>query len=353
MNLLRTLAVLALFAAPVAAQPKTGNVQPDRLVIGTVYTGSIVEASFRVFEAGNNAAIKLEVKAPSFVKVLHKATEAHQFGKGNDFVVGDVEFAIDTAKAGEHKGDFEVTLGATKFKIPVSAKVKDRKAGKVRLLVAETPFHGTATSDGGMFKEWTDLVDSVALDVSYLLTHNGKSVLRDLDLSKYDCLFLPASALVFLTDADVKKARAFAEKGGRVVVAANSFMVGSVKQANKVLDGYGLEMQDIESNDWKKMGVTLGRDELAPKLRNTGVKSLEFFRASPIMVTDKAKAQVLARAVGVGKEGDGFVASAKVGKGEVIAIGQSLWWNWIHKERAKESDNARFLRWLLAPPTGA
>lgn len=138
-----------------------------------------------------------------------------------------------------------------------------------------------------------------------------------------------------------------------MVVAANSFLVGSVKQANKVLDGYGLQMHDIESNDWMKMGTTLGRDELAPKLRNTGVKSLEFFRASPITVTDRAKVQVLAKAVGVGKEGDAFVASAKVGKGEVIAIGQSLWWNWIHKQRAEGSDNARFLRWLLAPPTGA
>lgn len=351
MNLLRGLLLLAVCASPVLAQPKTGQAQPDRLAIGTVYTGAIVEASFLVYEAGKNAAIKLEVKAPKFVKVLKKTTEAREFGKGNDFVYGLVELSLDTSKAGKFEEDFVVTLGATTVKVPVSATVKDRRAGKVRVLIAETPFEAYTTNDGGMFQEWTDLVGSSSIDVSYLLPRQGKSVLRDLDLSKYEVLFLPASALVFLTDEDVKKARAFAEKGGRVVVAANAFMVGSVKAANKVLDGYGLEMRDTESRNPK--GVTLTRDDLAPKLQAVGVKSLEFFRASPIAVTNKDKARVLANAVGVGEKGDGFVVTAKVGKGEMIVIGQSLWWSWIHKERAKGSDNAKLLRWLLAPPSGA
>jgi hypothetical protein len=59
----------------------------------------------------------------------------------------------------------------------------------------------------------------------------------------------------------------------------------------------------------------------------------------------------LVRAVGVGQAGDGFVVQAQARKGEVIAIGQSLWWYWITKEQAKGSDNAKLLRWLLSRGT--
>src|SRR5207249_4511697 len=109
---------------------------------------------------------------------------------------------------------------------------KARRAGLRRLLIAETPFEQTSTKDGTMFQAWTDLVKDSPLDVTYLLVNRGQPVLRDLDLGQFDCVFLPAGALVFATPADVKRVRAYAERGGRVVVAANAFSVGSVKQAN-------------------------------------------------------------------------------------------------------------------------
>ena len=33
----------------------------------------------------------------------------------------------------------------------------------------------------------------------------------------------------------------------------------------------------------------------------------------------------------------------------MIAIGESLWWNWISTEQARGTDNAKLLRWVLTP----
>ncbi|HEY8502949.1 MAG TPA: DUF4350 domain-containing protein [Gemmataceae bacterium] len=343
------LVLLALAASPVSAQPTTGKVQPDRIDLGTVYTGATVEANFMVFEAGNNPNIKLEVTAPKFVKVLNQSTHAQQFGLGNNFVCGTVEIAIDTSAAGERSGEVAVTLGKTKARVPVTATVRPRRAGLIRLLIAETPFERYSTDDGELFRAWTDLVKGAPVDVSYLLVTRGKPVLRDLDLGKYDCVFLGETGLVNLTPGDLKRVRAFAEEGGRVVVAADAFMVGTVPEANKVLAGYGLQMRDEEARGMGLNNVTVGKEDLDPEVVKAGVKSVHFFRASPVAVEPGKGARVLARAVGAGKPGDAFVAMAPAGKGEVIAIGQSLWWNWIGGERGARADNARLLRWLLVP----
>jgi hypothetical protein len=350
----RSCLVAALaFTVPALAQPKGGQVQPDKIAVGTVYTGATVEASFMAFEPGTDPKIKFEVTAPKFVKVLNKETRFQQFGKGNDFICGTVEIAIDTAAAAEHSGEVVIALGDSKVKVPVTATVKARKKGFSKVLLADTPFHCTSTKDGEMFKAWTDLVAASPLDVSYILARKDKAVLRDLDLTKFDCVFLDGGGLHGLTEDDVKKLRKYAEGGGRVVVAANAFFVGSVAKANAVLADYGIQMRDMEARGVGQNEVTLGKDDLHPRLVKDKIESATFFRASPVVVTDDKLGRVLAKASGVGEAGDGFVALGTAGKGEVIAIGQSLWWNWITPERAKGSENAKLLRWLLVPKGGA
>jgi hypothetical protein len=221
------------------------------------------------------------------------------------------------------------------------------------VLMVETPFQKYSTDDGGMFKPWTDLVAKSPLDVSYLLVHKDKPVLRDLDLSKFDCVFLDGSGLFHLTEGDLKRVRQYAEGGGRVVVTANAFMVGSVPKANAVLADYGIEMRDTEARGVGRNDVTIGKGELHERLAKDGIETVTFFRASPIRVTDEKRGRVMVPASGVGEPGDGFVAAAAAGKGEVIAIGQSLWWSWISEARAKGADNAKLLRWLLVPRGGA
>jgi len=345
--------VSLLFVCPAFARSQSDGPQPDRLHLGAVYVGATVEASFLLREARNQPDIKLDVIAPKFVKVLNKSTEVRKFGpESNDVVFGSVEIGIHTTAAGEFRGELTVTLGQTTVQVPVSATVKARRPGLRRILMTETPFEQWTTTDGTMFQAWTELVKDSPFDVNYLLVHRGKPVLRDLDLEKFDCVFLPAGALVFAMPADVKRAREYAEKGGQVVVAAAPSLRGSVERANAVLAGYGLQMRDEEAGAVGQNDVTLHKDDLDPRLAKEGVQALHFYRGSPIAVTDVTKARVLVRAAGVGQAGDGFVVRSQAGKGKVTAIGQSLWWSWISKEQAQGTDNAKLLGWLLSLPRG-
>jgi hypothetical protein len=325
----------------------SGQVQPDRIAFGNVYTGATVEASFMVLERSDNKNIKFEVTAPKLVKVIKKSTDTQEYGPGNKFVRGSVEIAIDTSAAGEVKHDVAIAFGQQTIKVPVSATVKPQRAGLLRMLVVQTPFDRFSTGDGRMFDAWTELVKDAAWDVSYLLMTRGKPALRDCNLASFDTLLLGQDGVWALTPADVKRVRAFAEAGGRVVVAANYFYRGTVEQANLVLAGYGIELQDIESRTGQSK-VSLGKDDLDPHLVKAGVATAHFFRASPVRLTASEGGRVLAKAVGVGNPGDGFVVMARAGKGEVIALGESLWCFWITKERDPTGGNARLLRWLLA-----
>jgi hypothetical protein len=300
-----------------------------------------------VLERGDDKSIKFEVTAPKLVKVIKKSIETQQYGRGNNFVCGSAEIAIDTTAAGEVKGDLAIAFGQQTVKLPVSATVKPRRAGSLRLLVVQTPFEQYSTQDGRMFDAWTELVKDAGWDTSYLLTTSGKPVLRDCDLASFDCVLLGQSGLHRLTPADVKRVRAFAEAGGRVVVAANYFYRETVKHANLVLAGYGIGLQDTESGTGQST-VSLSKDDLDSALVRAGIATPHFFRASPVKLTAGENGRVLAKAVGVGDPGDGFVAMARAGKGEVIALGESLWCFWITQKQDPSGDNARLLRWLLA-----
>jgi hypothetical protein len=343
-------AFLALGPAAAPAQPKPIVSHLDRLPLGTLYVGAVAEASFRVVVPGSDPKTKFEVTTPKFVKVLKTDTVHQRFG-ADDYLTGSVWLSVDTAAAGDLTGEVTATLGKTTIKVPVTATVKARRPGLTRVLVVGTPFDRHSTPDSKAFAAWTDLARDAGLDPSYLLVDLGGPVLRDFDLSAFDCILLPACGLVQQTPADVKRVRAYAEAGGRVVVTANHFYQGSVKQANAVLDGYGLEVRDMEAGKVGGMkDVTLGKEDFAPDVVRAGVASARFFRASPVAVTDPKAGRVVAKAVGVGGPGDGFAAMAKAGKGEVVALGDSLWWNWVSKEWSKGTDNAKLLRWLLTLP---
>ena len=335
---------------PVDTRPKANDVQPDRLPLGTVYTGAIAEGSFLLLETGTDTNIPFSVTAPKFVSVRRTATHHQEFGPGNDFICGTVEFVLDTSTSGNLTGEFSVKLGNAVAKVPISAAVKPARKGLTRLLIVETPFERYSTDKGEAFKGWTDLVKGASLDVSYLLVTSGEPVLRDLDLGKFDCVLLAGTGLSELQPADIKRVREFAEAGGRVIVSANAFFGGTVEKANEVLDGYGIQMRNKEARLGQADDVTLGKEDLDPDLIKAGVRTARFFRASPVAVTANKTGRVLVKASGVGEPGDGFVTSAVAGKGEMVVLGESLWWNWITEKESKGTDNARLLRFLLVPP---
>jgi hypothetical protein len=65
---------------------------------------------------------------------------------------------------GEIKGDIMVQLGPIWANVPISATLKPQRGGLLRLLRVETPFEKFTTSNGGKFRQWTDLVARTFLD---------------------------------------------------------------------------------------------------------------------------------------------------------------------------------------------
>ena len=158
-------------------------------------------------------------------------------------------------------------------------------------------------------------------------------------LESFATLLLAESCLSGLDNSDVARVRAFAAKGGRVVLACNAFMVGTVSKANAILEGHGLKVVDQD----------YGRDVTVTNLvsdkMTVGVRKLEFFRPSLVQVVDPAKGKALAiPPSGVG----GLVAVSRVeGGGEIVVLGASMWWGWLHEFESR-SDNVGMMRNLLS-----
>jgi hypothetical protein len=326
-----------------AAEP---GAQPDCLHFGTVYDGRTVEASIMVLELGNDEKLKLDVSAPKFVKVV--STKKHVQKYQDDYVCATIMLTLDTSAVGDFKGEIIVTLGKSTRKVPTSVSVKERHPGLVRLLVLGTPFNCYSTRNGSQYQAWTNLVDTAHLDATYLSVDKGKPVFRDLDLNRFDTVLIGPEALTTWTKEDAQQTLKYAERGGRVVVAANYFFRTSVAGANMVLEKHSLAMLDTEANGPSEVMAT--KEQIKPEVTNEGIKSLRFFRASPIEVRDSSKGKVLVKAVGIGAITDGFVAHTKAEKGHILAIGQSLWWHWITPDQAKATDNARLMQMLLTYP---
>jgi hypothetical protein len=299
------------------------------------------------------------VEAPPFVKVLDKSIteQAGSDGTGQSKVVaGTVVLGIDTRTAGTFEGKVKVRFGTVETVVPVSVVVAPTEPNAVKMLVFEGPL-APAPSNWKEYREWADLVAEAKWNVSNVRVIRGKSIFRALDLSKFDVVVLDGNGLLHASADDIKRARAFVEGGGKLVVGAQRFLADSVEAANKVLDGYGLKMLDEEAptrepdthNVIADFDVTLDKKGLAPELIKAGIGSAHFFRAAPVVVTDDRRARVLVKAAGVGGPQDGFVAVANAGKGEVVVLGQSCWYQWIYWQEAQGTDNAKLLRLLLTP----
>jgi hypothetical protein len=152
--------------------------------------------------------------------------------------------------------------------------------------------------------------------------------------------------LYYTTEKDIAAIKRFLKEDGRLVVAANAFYVGTVPKANALIEPFGLRMTDDEPRGESRF-ILSGEDILAHSLTE-GVEKTHFFRPSPIETTDDGMGELLIAAPPY--PGMGFAAIAPAGRGEVVALGESLWWNWIAGEEGKASDNGKLLKNLLTRP---
>jgi hypothetical protein len=326
-----------------AGRTTAAEIQPNVLKFGSVRVGATVEGSLRIYRDGEDASgLAIKVEPPAFMRVEDIRVGSQRFG-ANVRGYCDIWLSVDTRRAGDYSGQLLVEIGRQRVAVRVGATVRPQMPYLTRLLVVETPFSRFSTSDAAKFDPWLDLVSGAHLDVHYLDARPGTPVLREIDLAKFDVVLLGMEGLTDLRDSDLRRLKQFTERGGRTILAANHFFVGTVGKANEFLVPYGLRLTDTESTD--RPEFDLGAAEIAADPLTHGVKALYFHRPSPVAVTDSQKGKVLVAAPAY--PGEGFVAVGRAGQGEVVALGQSLWWYWMSQGRAKGSDNAALLRNLL------
>jgi hypothetical protein len=343
---------LAASMVPVMAQIQAGKTQPDRVEFGTIRVGVTADASVRIFASGNNAeGVKTKVTAPPFVIVKDSHLGAETYGNLGTWLVFDLFLTMDTRSASNFLGEILVQIGGQKTIVPVHALVAATVPGLTRTLVVATPFDRYSCDNASDFSSWLKVVEEGKLSPWYLQGGSDGSVLRNLALKDFEVVLLAEEGLIEMQEKDVTNLVRYVETGGRVVLCANAFFSGTVDKANQVLIPFGLQIQNQEPRGVLPglPDTASGEDIVADPLTRE-VKALDFRRASPIAVTNPKQGKILVKAQAFG--GLGYVAVSRpgLGQGEVIALGQSLWWNWISDLKSDPRDNGKLLKNLLTKP---
>ena len=88
----------------------------------------------------------------------------------------------------------------------------------------------------------------------------GRPCSAAIDLAKFDVVLLGMEGLTGLSDSDTDRLRRFTERGGRTILAANHFFVGTIAKANGLLVPYGLRMTDTEPLERPEFDLGRRRD---------------------------------------------------------------------------------------------
>jgi hypothetical protein len=276
------------------------------------------------------STLKPMANAPDFVQVKSVTPQQNKYWyNGRSYV--SVLLKLNTTRPGNYAGKVKVTLGRRESSLPIRFRVRDATSGE-RVLVTASPYQEFATEDGSSFAAVTRVLSSLtSVDCTDELPAT---------VEPYRTILLGDSALSRISPKDVTRMRTFVEKGGRLILPCDAFFQGTIPKANEILAGYGLM---VVTND---MGGNHHATNIISDPLTRGVTRLEFYRPSPIVVTDSGKGKLLAldpRGAG------GFVAMTRApGGGEIIVITASLWWNWVGQFK-DNPDNSRLLQNVLSP----
>ncbi len=320
------------------------ELSPLKIDVGEVKTGAIAEAGIRVY--WGNVIARSEaatVDLPEWVKLLESSNGVQEFNAGNkDYT--ELILSIDTTAQGEFSGEIKVLYGAQEAVVPVSAAVvaHNPQRKNLRVLLAGSPFEPFATREDSYFDPWRELVRESGADVSYRYVAQNGSVLGETDISQYDVILLAIGGILNLSDAETEKLDLFVVQGGRLILAPQRFMVGTVDRVNTLVEPLGITVFDTEARGGYHNDVVTGAG-IAQSYLTAGVDRLKFFRGSPVAITDATTASILAfDPSGTG----GFLARTVHGSGEVIVIAQSLICRWV----GDSPGNGKLMQNLLTLP---
>lgn len=347
-RVLCVMAVLAVITCTARGQPIPGNAEPRELSLGVLREGGILEGRMRVWLTGTRLAGRSAVaQGPPWLHVTRVSVESQYFGRRTGSrLYCEIEFTVEGREVGELASAMRITSGAQRIDVPLKVTVLPAKADDRRVLIVTSPFDYQFSSDLREFDAWFAVLRDNPLDVSYLRFEAESDVLRGIDLMRFHVLMLAADGIVHLTDADLGKIRRFLIGGGRLVLASQTTLRGSVDRTNAIVNPLGLSMQDLEPTGGNL--VECGGDRLAKHALLEGVGSVKLMRPSPLKVTDPHCARLLVKAADL--PDTGWIAAARLGRGEVIVLTQSTWWQWLSDEQFDGSDNATLLRNVLMLP---
>ncbi|MDB5353072.1 MAG: sigW 8 [Planctomycetota bacterium] len=342
------------------ASPKSA---PGRLDFGPLRVGAttaaVAELSFD--EKDEWAELGVKVTPPRFLKVRGLRIRERTRG-GKKVRLVEVGLAVDTSRTGEFSGKVSVEYGDQRIDLPVFAEVLPNEAKLTKVLVIMPGFG--QVSDPEYYRPWFELVKSANLDVSYLDPSNeglpgevtgvdqeGLPVVPEW-LKRYDVVLLADGGPVYINGLPVRILQSYVRSGGRLVVGASSFMLGSVPNTNAILKRFGLEMTDEDvirgraagDKNWATFMVEGKPGQEDPLMK--GVNSVAIRRGTPVRVTKGGKGEILLR--DPKDESQGFAAVSRDG-GEVVVLGPALLFQWLG-EKEDGADNAIFLRNLLTKP---
>jgi hypothetical protein len=282
------------------------------------------------FPAIDLTVLKPLIAAPKFIQVKAMTPQQNKaWYKGRPYVA--VTLKLDTSRPGDYAGKVTVALGRRRSSLPIRFRVRAGTSGQ-RLLVTASPYQEFASENGSDFEAVTRVLSELNAGVDCLDGLPER-------LESYGTIILGDIALSDIQPKDVARVRAFAERGGRLILPCNAFFVGTIPKANEILAGHGLM---VVTND---MAGTHHATNIISDALTRGVARLEFHRPSPITATDSAKGKLLALDPAGG--GSGFVAVTRLpAGGEIVVITASLWWHWIAQFK-DNPDNERLLRNLL------
>jgi len=171
-------------------------------------------------------------------------------------------------------------------------------------------------------------------------------------LKRYDIVLLVDGGPLYARGYQAAMLQSYVRNGGRLVVGASSFMIGTVPNANVILKRFGLEMTDEDVTNgvaaggkgWVPFAVRGKPGDDDPVMK--GVNSVVLRRGSPVRVTKGGKGKILL--LDPKDESQGFAAVSRDG-GEVVVLGPSLLLQWLG-EKEEGAENAVFLRNLLTKP---
>jgi hypothetical protein len=311
-------------SAPGAQTPVEAS--PPALKMGALYERHSVQAAVW-FAWPDDAKGELEFDLPPFVQLFRQQPD-------------EIVVTINTARPGPLHGTITARRGAASVEIAVDAVVLPPIPGQTRVLVASSPWHAQSTGDDAHFDPWRRLVATGKLQCHYIVAPREGHWIDPEVLQQVDVVLLSESCLRDLDADSTTLLRGFVCGGGRLVVCASPFYVGTVPKANDVLEPFGMRMSNAERASVEQLDTEAG-DVVAHPL-TAGVEQLRFHRAGPSeLASDEAQALVQfdfgtrQPVVGLRRTGSG---------GEVVTLGVPLWRTWI----AMAKDNERLLRNLLS-----